>query len=327
MGLATILVALFALSPSSAIAGTACTPATNIEAIIDDSGSMGGTDFNALRVQGLKLLMAKSENAQKTLGAIEFGGGTFDPIADPNAINVFLPGVIGPNAAAFGAALDANIKADHGTTDYNSAFALANTHNPNATARIFLTDGGHNEGDYADGHKGGPRTFVIGLGIGAVLTSPESVRLQQIATDTGGTYYPNVTQSTLQARMNDISDELNCFAKAQSFTDIFTKLTQTKTRTVKIGSKSKSITLVLTWDNPLDKFTIGSIVETIRGGRKLKGSRRLKVTRTEGATFLNVKISGLKKGKLKFKLRPLALGSGQLTGVTLTTQATQSRRR
>ena len=55
--------------PLAATASAGCTPVTNIEAIIDDSGSMEITDPNKLRVQAMDLLV-------KTLaGGDDFGGG------------------------------------------------------------------------------------------------------------------------------------------------------------------------------------------------------------------------------------------------------------
>ena len=46
------------------------------------------------------------------------------------------------------AALDQKIHADNGATDYNGAFAQSDADNPSADARIFLTDGGHDIGEY-----------------------------------------------------------------------------------------------------------------------------------------------------------------------------------
>ena len=97
-------------------ASAGCAPATNIEAIIDDSGSMAGTDPNTLRVKGLKLLI-NTLSTGTFLGAVEFGGGFFS--STPSADTVFKPEPVGPNAAAMGAALDSKIKADNGSTDYN----------------------------------------------------------------------------------------------------------------------------------------------------------------------------------------------------------------
>src|SRR3954471_17112937 len=132
----------------SAGAAAACTPATNNEAIIDDSGSMFSTDPNRLRVQAVDLLINALDDSTQ-LGAIEFGsgGGTI-----PSADVVFPVEAVGPNAAAMKSALDTQIQADNGGTDYNAAFDTARAANPGARARIFLTDGGHNAGDYHDAH-------------------------------------------------------------------------------------------------------------------------------------------------------------------------------
>lgn len=320
-----VLVSAIGTFNISGASGATCTIANNIEAIIDDSGSMSFSDANVNRSEALKILISKSGNANKTLGAVEFGSQlvTTDP---PAATTVFAPAVIGPNAAAMNGALTTNILADHYSTDYNAAFAQAKTDNPNANARIFLTDGGHNEGDYTNGHQGGPPTYVIGLGIGD--TGSDAARLQQIATETGGKYYPNVTTGNVSATMNEIDAALNCQKISQTFTDTFSSAGQSKTRSTRISSSTRSIDLVMTWTSPLDVFTIGSLkLKTSRGTTISVARKRLKITRVAGKTFLNVHVSGLKRGKLRFKLRAKTLASGVGAGVTLTTQATQSRRR
>ena len=119
-------------------AAAACTRVRNIEAIIDDSGSMGSTDPNRLRVQAMDLLI-NALDANTSLGAIEFGS-SFDPTM-PSADVVFPVEPVGPNAAQMKAALDTKIQADAGGTDYNAAFDTARAANPGAGARIFLTDG------------------------------------------------------------------------------------------------------------------------------------------------------------------------------------------
>src|SRR3954467_2886898 len=123
----------------------ACTKAGNIEAIVDDSGSMSITDPDTLRVKGLKLLI-NTLGSGTFLGAVEFGA-SFDS-STPSADTVFKPAAVGPNGPLMGVALDSKIKADNGGTDYNAAFAQSDADNPNAAARIFLTDGAHNVGDY-----------------------------------------------------------------------------------------------------------------------------------------------------------------------------------
>ncbi|MFY9468517.1 MAG: VWA domain-containing protein [Solirubrobacterales bacterium] len=321
LAVAGLLTAFYALAPAGAPAAT-CVPATNIEAIVDDSGSMDFTDRNVNRSEALKILIAKAGNAKKTLGALEFGSAGFSG-GSPAATQLFAPGLIGANAAAMKTALDTNLKADHLGTDYNAAFALAGTENPNAAARIFLTDGGHNEGVYNNGHQGGPPTYVVGLGITDTPVNEASERLKAIAAETGGRYYPNVTTGNVNATMNEIDAALNCQSVAKTFTDKFTKQGQSVRRSSKIGAKSRSVDLLLSWEDPLNQFTIGSLKLDASRGRNPK----LKITKQVGKTFLSVRVRGVKRGRLKFKLRAAKLGSLGLGQVTLTTQATQSRRR
>src|SRR5882762_4365310 len=105
MAIAGMMIAAIAV-PSGASGprahASACVKATNIEAIIDDSGSMAGTDPSTLRVKGLKLLI-NTLSPGTFLGAVEFGG-SFDP-STPSADTVFKPQAVGPNGTAMGNAL------------------------------------------------------------------------------------------------------------------------------------------------------------------------------------------------------------------------------
>ena len=179
----------------------ACAPATSIEAIVDDSGSMGDADPYNLRITALDILIDAPGNAPRTLGALEFGS---------TATTLFKPQLIGTSRGAMKAVLDARIDYANLFTDYNAAFSLAKTENPGAGARIFITDGGHDIGAYLKGHRGGPPTYVLGIGIGAPGTSSSSNQLQQIATDTGGKYYTAVTPASLPGVMNDVQAKLTC---------------------------------------------------------------------------------------------------------------------
>lgn len=321
-------------APAAPAAGT-CKPATNIEAIIDDSYSMSGSDPSANRAAAIKLLAAKDGNAKKTLGALVFGSpADYLTPPQPGAITVFKPLTIGPNVANISAALDQFVTADHGATDYNSAFALAKTDNPTADARIFITDGGHNEGEYANGHQGGPPTYVVGMGIGKALNQttpsyePDSDRLQRIAKETGGKYFPDVDNGNVQSVVNEIDAALNCQTVTKTFTDVFKKAGQSKSKVLAVGAKTKSIDFTLTWANPTDVFTISGITLKNSKGQTIgiSKAKKLKVKRTAGKTFVNVRVSGLKKGKLKFKLKNKVLTPGLVSGVNLTTQATPRKK-
>jgi von Willebrand factor type A domain-containing protein len=325
---ASALAGALALVPGAsagagALASAACSPVTNIEAIIDDSGSMAGTDPDKLRVSALNLLIGTPGNEKITLGAVEFGG-TFVS-SQPSADTVFPPQPIGPNAAAMRAALAQKINADNGLTDYNAAFAQAQADNPNARARIFLTDGANTVGTYNNGHRGGPPTYVIGFG--SATSGEDGQRLQQIANETHGRYFPQTDASNLQAVMNEIGTTLTCQSPPVRFTDAFTKVGQRKPHAVALAKRSRSVQLTLTWGSALDKFTLSGL-RIVRNHRVVAAARvrhlRLKIRR--GPTFLIVKASGLTRGSLRFTVKPTHLGSGA-PSVSLTTQVTQSRRR
>jgi hypothetical protein len=303
---------------------SACVPATNIEAIIDDSGSMSFTDPSTLRVKALKLLM-NTVKSTTTLGAVEFGGSFFG--STPSADTVFAPAPVGPNAVAMGAALDGKIMADNGGTDYNAAFAQSDQDNPNAQVRIFLTDGGHNVGTYNNGHLTHKvPTYVIGFSSGVSDTEAQQ-RLKTIAGDTGGQFFPLTDSSQLQSVMNNIGAAITCLAPPQSFVDKL-KLGASKTHSATIAAGTKSIRIALTWASPLDKFTISNIRLIGHGQTIAQASRRrvkrLTVKTASSPTFTVLTVSGLTKGKLSFKVKATAVGSGQ-PQVTLTTQVSQSR--
>jgi von Willebrand factor type A domain len=329
---ATGLIGLAAVAPSSAKVprahAAACTKATNIEAIIDDSGSMSLTDTNRLRVQAMDLLI-NALDASTNVGAVQFAS-SFDP-STPSASVVFPFEPVGPNAAAMKSALDAQIQGNDGGTDYNAAFDTARAANPGAQARIFLTDGGHNAGDYNNTHlnpapQAQTPTFVIGFSPG--LDQPEDqARLSKIATDTGGKYFPLADASALQSVMDQIETTLTCQSAPKSFSDSLAQ-GKSKSHAVTIAGKSRSAQLALSWTSPLDKFTISGL-KIVRHGKVVARSakaRKLKVKVRTGSTFAIVKVSRLVRGKLRFKVKAATVGSGA-PKVTLTTQVSQSRRR
>lgn len=325
-----LLAGLFVTSAAAAPVATAsaCTPAKNIEAIVDDSGSMASSDSNRLRVQGLDLLIG-TLSPSTSLGAVEFGSGVLEYI--PAAETLFPPEPVGANAAAMRAALKEKINADNGATDYNGAFAKADADNPTADARIFLTDGGHNADTYNEAHLAhNVPTYVIGFGSG--LTAPEDqARLEKIAADTGGKYFALQDSSQLQAVMNSVGAALTCQTPPRQFTDLLGQ-GQSKLHGVVVGAKTKSLQIALTWASPLDAFKLLGL-KLVSGKRVLAVAARpakhrkpgkLKVTRTASSTFVVLKVSGLRPGRLVFKVQATKVGSGE-PKATLTTQVGQVR--
>jgi von Willebrand factor type A domain len=331
MGALSIHRNLFGLAAASALlaalpatpAHAACTKATNIEAIIDDSGSMDATDPDLLRVKGMKLLIGQLAS-DTTLGAVEFGGNFFAGDPTPPADTLFPPEAIGPNAAAMGTAMDNLVHADNGGTDYNAAFTQSDTDNPGADARIFLTDGGHDIGTYNNGHLVHKvPTYVIGFSQG--IQDEDKARLNQIATDTGGVYYPETDSSLLQSVMNSIGSALTCQAAPKAFTD---QLAAGKSvgHSILIAGNTRSAKIVLTWASPLDAFTISSF-RIVRHGKtvaKAAKVRKLKVKRTTTDTYVVVQLSRLVKGTLRFKVKATKVGSGA-PKATLTTQVSRQK--
>jgi len=310
----------------AAASASTCTPATNIEAIVDDSGSMEITDGGRLRVQAMSLLI-DTLSKSTLLGAVEFGSALGE---QPGADTVFPPQPVGPNATAMRAALDQKIHADNGATDYNAGFAQSDADNPTANARIFLTDGGHIVGTYNEAHLvHNVPTYVIGFG--GVASGDDQARLQKIAGDTGGKYFPLEDSAQLQSVMNSIGAALTCQTPPRQFTDQLGK-GQSKTHSIAIGAATKSIQITLTWASPLDKFKVTGLRLIGKKGRLLAVAARphkpakLKVTRTTRATFSVLKVSRLRKGRLSFAVKATAIGSGQ-PKVTLTTQVGQSSRK
>ena len=326
--MAALLAAAMVAAPSGAASdGTAsasCTPATNIEAIIDDSGSMLGSDPNRLRVQAMDLLI-NTLPGQTQLGAVEFGSALFE---QPAASTVFPPQPVGPNADAMQGALEAVVNGDSGATDYNSAFAKADADNPNAQARIFLTDGGHNEGTYTEAHLAhNVPTYVIGFGSGLGLEEDQA-RLQKIAGDSGGQVFSLEDSSQLQPVMNNVGAALTCQTPPLLFTD-FLKKGQSKTHVVPVGAATKKLQIALSWASPLDRFKLSHLKLIVKGKVVAAGRpkiTKLRIKRTGSATFTVAKVSGLRKGKLRFSVTATKVGSGE-PKVELTTQVGRGPRR
>ena len=319
------LIAAPGASASALSSASGCKQATNIEAIVDDSGSMEITDPDRLRVQAMSLLIDDlSPNTQ--LGAVEFGSGIDIPgiITTPPAATVFAPGPVGANATAMRSALDTAIHADNGATDYNGAFAKSDADNPGADARVFLTDGGHDIGTYNEAHLTHKvPTYVIGFGTG-ISAGPDQARLKKIASDTGGKYFPVADTSQLQAAMNSIGAALTCQTPPRQFTDTLSN-GQSKLHTITVGAATKTLQITLTWASPLDKFKLSGLRLVGKNGLIAVASRSpgtLKVTKTTSSTFTIVKISKLRKGTLRFKVKAAKVGSA--AKATLTTQVGQS---
>jgi hypothetical protein len=169
---------------------------------------------------------------------------------------------------------------------------------------------------------------VIGFGVPA---GEDQTRLQKIAGDTGGRYFPLEDSAQLQAVMNTIEAALTCQTPPRQFTDQLGQ-GQSKTHSVAIGAASKAVQITLTWTSPLDKFKLSGLKLSNKGhllaiaGRPGKKPGKLKVSRKTSSTFAVLTVSHLHKGQLSFAVRAAKIGSGE-PKVSLITQVSQSSHR
>lgn len=269
-----------------------CTRANSVAAIIDDSASMGGTDPQKLRRRAMELLIAKPGGEGRTLGAIEFGS---------EAVPLFAPTTVaGAQNQMLGAL--AAIDGDRGGTDYDAAFQASTLQQPGAQARIFLTDGGHN-GDYFESHRGGPRTFVIGVGIERG-GDEDADRLARIAAETGGRYFPLqqtagddfATQALrLQPVFNTVDALLDCKAPPQVATRRLTRLRRFARAVIGRFRGRRTIEVVVSWGTSRTDLDVAAITARSRTDRVVADlggptkrhpkRRKLVVKAIEGETF------------------------------------------
>lgn len=313
-----------------------CVAARNVELLIDDSGSMQLTDPQLLRRTAAELMIAKPRNEGEALGAYEFGSvgsQVFPP-------QVVLPRGPGSNQRELFELLARRVTADNGGTNYNAAFTGVASDNPGAQARIFLTDGEHNEGEYADWHRGGPPTYVIGLKIGR--RGDAARRLGRIARETGGRYYPEVTAQNLQPIMNRIDSRLNCDVDIASDVDTLTEDEPVDSTEAPLDSTAYSYDVAVMWGEDDDEVVPDTLVLTDDDGDELArlGPRRLqralarpgRTTRVgdlrarvqRRPTFFTLRLSGVRAARLRVDYR---LTESRGAGARVTAQVTQSRRR
>jgi len=321
----TGVIALAAIGPatSSAASLPGCTPATNISAIIDDSGSMTLTDPGKLRSSMVEFIAGSGLMKGKTMSALEFGSaGSPGPaagvlvaptqIGDAGAQGTFTSalGVINGDGPAGGSV----------GTDYDAGFTLSNTSNPGANARLFLSDGAPNSGTY---NPAGPsvnpvvKTFVVGLSVS------DATALNQIATATNGPPVFTASNTTfgqdLGITTGDVIASMNCKTPPPRIVDQFVRAKQVKAHAFKATGTTADI--LTTWT------TTGTVIGTAPtlkisgpGAVAAKKKGKAKARLQNGPTFSAVHLTGLKKGKkVKFKVKAKTL----LGPTTATTQVVQ----
>jgi hypothetical protein len=300
------LLAALLMGGGAASAGAAplpnCTPATNLEAIIDDSGSMSLTDPDRFRADLVNILA--TFNTDKSMGAVQFG-------SDASAL--FAPAPIGPNLGTIRGALGL-IQADDGGTDYEAGFNLANSQNPSANARIFLSDGAPNFDPDPNVWRVPPtKTYVVGFG------TVDPAVLNQIAVDTGGPAPFNITNSSdLRTVAMILNARINCQTDPIVISKAFKRVGQVKGLGFRPDGNTAEV--VISWPTGA-KFKVLAFSQGKGGGKSSAASiakkrRSVKVRTSRGASFVAASLSRLRKGKVRFKVR-----AKRLAGTTPVTAA------
>ncbi len=351
----------------------------DVTAILDDSGSTKSTDPNKERARAMQLfinrdlahrragsLLVRAAGAQlvppRTLTSVEFGS-TGKTIHGPTQITKSAaPGLIKSIFAA--------MKADENLTNYNAAFDQAKAANsalPRATtaggtsigppnAVIFNTDGGHNVGIYANGHRP-TETHVIGLNVtppDPPGIDPENhiARLKRIASETGGSFDDVKDPVDLNLAMNRVFNSLSCLQAPQEKTKKLHKVDPGKTfKLMTYPVKKAKVIHVLVALKPqfkklditdfkflLERHLVTSKARAVstaaredcKDKKKGKSGVNISCLGTESALSLQVEV---KKGKLKKALgkklvlkvkTPKGVGFLKSSGAQITGQISQA---
>ncbi|MEW6583312.1 MAG: VWA domain-containing protein [Actinomycetota bacterium] len=260
----------------------------DIEAIIDVSGSMAGTDPRYIRRDAVNLL-ADLARPGDMLGAAGFDDQS-KPIFPLTSITGAPAVVAGLKAAARKAIVN------DGSTNYNIGMAdaftalttTAGVDPQRQKALIFLTDGGHNAGAYTNGHllfafNASGRSWpvcAVQLGPKRSFQPADVARLKRIASETGGQYF-----ATEQA--SDLTDIYNrCFNLSTGQRTIANKTftftpRQKKQFTQPIAKGLPQATFFANWGNGLYRL----VLTDPRGKQHTSGRPGKGFTFRHGATF------------------------------------------
>ncbi len=294
-------------STASAASIPGCVPATNIEGIIDDSGSMLSNDPNHYRADLLEALAFF--NQDKTMGAAIF--------AD-EGVPLFGPFPVGPNLPTITGAL-ASVSSSGAAgfgTDYTKGFTAANAQNPAANARVFLSDGEPNDTPDPNLWRA-PNilSYVVGFG------SADFTILNQIAADTGG---PAPFTVTTASQLRNVSQIINARINCEPDPVLIEKPFVRQGQTQGIGFKADGSTaqVLISWPTIGNvfkpSFTTGGkgAKKGVASAAKKKKKSAPKVQSQRGESFLALNFSKI-KGKVSFKLSAKTLLLGETVTIAI----------
>lgn len=301
-------------APAAPAATPGCTPRTNVEFIIDDSGSMAFNDPGELRLSALGLFLALPASQSRSVGVVDFAS---------RARSVVASTPVSTGGGGIYAAVD-NDLVSSGSTNYDDAANVAKAANPAADAFVFLTDGQPtvraSDGlYYHDQHVGGPPVYVVSFGDAA--QGENLARLQRIAADTGGTFNGQSDSARLQAIMAGISARLACQTLVKPVISTVSGAAKVLQRSARVPVNTKRVQVVITWSDPNTRFDITKVVLTPKGGTGVAVPKnQVRVTRGRG--FVVFSVLRPKAGTLSYRVKVV---KGVPVRVQVVTQTTPLR--
>jgi hypothetical protein len=310
---------------------------TNLQAIVGDSATMRQRDPGLLRRQAIQLLLSKPRPQSTVLGVVEFGTG---------AAEVFPPLVLG--GADFTAQLDVlgdllaeRLQGDAGRRSLTAGFAAAALENPGRQAQILIVDGANNVGPEPTAAEVAVPTYIVGVGVRRGTLAAQ--RLDRLATDSGGRFFPEVRADQLQAVLNDIDTDLACetqipvissAAPSGSASAAPPPVTVAPGKTATFTTaplrppstgrpRLRSISIVVSWHSRRAPFTVRAIDVRRPGARPLRipasvlrralrrhralRFRQLLINARQGETFIAIRLRGLGVGASRARARAASL--------------------
>ena len=295
----------------------------DLAAIVDISGSMAGTDPGFRRKTAVQVLLETSQEGDRVVGT-----GFDDEFTE-----IFPRTTIVDNATKSQLTSLANRRiVNDGGTDYNVGLGAAfdalsadplNPQTPKAA--IFLTDGGHNAGDYHNAHlrfafNGTGRAWPICVvRLGTSGFSPADVaRLRRIKTETGGQYLATPTNSELESLLFQCRGRTSGATTLLKRTATF-KVGQTKTFSRRIKKGQRKATFFVSFGQ--GKYRIVVIQP---GGKLLARTIGKRVRLVRGKTFSFIEVLQPKAGLWRIRVQRLPTG-GVLDKATTTVTVQRKR--
>jgi len=166
-------------------------------------------------------------------------------------------------------------------------------------------------------------------------------RLQHIADETDGAYFPGVDATALQPVLNRIDAGLNCDTDIETATDRVEDHEAPAPVEEPLGDGTHSADVVVSWDDPLDDIELRSLTVTAGGKRVVRfgedslrratepgrAPRRngVRIDGTAGRTYLSLRLNGVGRGRIRLRFAGADLHGDAPERIV--TQVSESRRR